>query len=194
MRRGKRRSFAHRKGLSRIEGVAPAASPMKISSESISAMMKKLDRPSQGADRFRTCLPLQQQFAERGRARGAYRGRGNPAKSAMLIEEFTMKGRKVRVATIALGNTCLTMIFAFERPSARAALTYSKLRARRNSARTRWTRLTHENRSRMNRRRKKLGAGGIARENDQDVEMPLYGSDDQISMNLCMTRSSQPPK
>ena len=64
----------------------------------------------------------------------------NPKKSSevsVLIEELTMNGRKVSVATMAFGSTCLTMILALERPSARAALTYSKLRARRNSALTR---------------------------------------------------------
>ena len=63
----------------------------------------------------------------------------SPRKSSevsVLIEELMMKGRKVSVATIAFGKTCLTMIFALLSPSARAALTYSKLRARRNSART----------------------------------------------------------
>ena len=60
-----------------------------------------------------------------------------------------MKGRNVSVATMALGSTCFAMIFRLDRPSARAALTYSKLRARRNSARTRWTRFTQEKSSRM---------------------------------------------
>ena len=67
-------------------------------------------------------------------------GMPRPRKSSevsVLIDELTMNGRNVSVATIALGSTCLTMIFALDRPSARAALTYSKLRARRNSARTR---------------------------------------------------------
>ncbi len=50
---------------------------------------------------------------------------------------------------MALGSTCFHMMRAFESPKARAAFTYSKFRARRNSARTRWTRFTQENKSRM---------------------------------------------
>ncbi len=46
----------------------------------------------------------------------------------------TMKGSMVTVATIALGSMWRNMIRQFETPSARAARTYSRLRARRNSA------------------------------------------------------------
>ena len=48
----------------------------------------------------------------------------------------TMNGSMVSVATIALGSMWRNMIVPFDTPSARAARTYSKLRARRNSART----------------------------------------------------------
>ena len=96
----------------------------------------------------------------------------------MLIDELTMNGRKVSVATIAFGNTCLTMILALERPKRRAALTYSKSRARKNSARTTWTRLTQENRSRIVSSTRKLGA----RIADRMIRMKRWGSDDQISI------------
>ncbi len=56
-----------------------------------------------------------------------------------------MNGRKVMVATIAFGSRWRNMMVALETPSARAAWIYSKLRPRRNSARTSPTRLTHEN-------------------------------------------------
>ena len=88
-------------------------------------------------------------------------GRPKPRKSSevnVLIEALSTKGRNVNVATIALGSTCLTMILALDRPIARAAVTYSKLRARRNSARTTWTSDTHENSNNMPSRIKKLGA------------------------------------
>ena len=49
------------------------------------------------------------------------------------------------------------MMRTFDRPSALAARTYSKLRARRNSARTTPTRAVHENSVRMPSRVKKLG-------------------------------------
>ncbi len=50
------------------------------------------------------------------------------------------------------------MMVAFDTPSARAAWTYSKLRPRRNSARTRPTSDTQENSSRMPSSTKKPGA------------------------------------
>ena len=53
------------------------------------------------------------------------------------------------------------MIVQSPTPSARAALTYSKLRARRNSARTTPTKATQENRSMMPSRIQKPG-GRIA--------------------------------
>ena len=49
------------------------------------------------------------------------------------------------------------MMRMLDRPRARAARTYSKLRARRNSARTTPTSAVHENRIRMPSRVKKLG-------------------------------------
>src|SRR5208282_6031228 len=131
------------------------ASPMKMSSESISAVTAKAESPIHGADRLD--LPWSNSSPTEGEPGGMPR----PKKSSevsVLIEELTMNGRKVSVATIAFGSTCLTMIFEFERPSARAALTYSKLRALKNSALTKWTRLTHENSSRIVNRTKKLGA------------------------------------
>src|SRR5579863_9570417 len=128
---------------------------MKISRDSITATMAKAERPSHGAERLD--LPCNNNSPSDGEPGG----RPSPRKSSevsVLIDEFTTKGRKVSVATIALGRTCLTMILKLERPRARAALTYSKLRARRNSARTTWTRLTHENNNRMNNNKRKLGA------------------------------------
>ena len=68
-----------------------------------------------------------------------------------------MNGRNVMVATIALGNRCRNMITALDTPSARAAWMYSKLRPRRNSARTRPTSDTHENSSMIPSKVKKPG-------------------------------------
>ena len=61
------------------------------------------------------------------------------------------------VATMAFGSRCRNMITALETPSARAAWMYSKLRPRRNSARTRPTSETQENSRRMPSRMKKPG-------------------------------------
>ena len=54
-------------------------------------------------------------------------------------EPESKKGRNVSVATMAFGSRCFLMMVASESPSARAAVIYSKLRPRRNSARTRPT-------------------------------------------------------
>jgi hypothetical protein len=61
------------------------------------------------------------------------------------------------VATMAFGNRCRNMISALETPSARAAMMYSKLRPRRNSARTRPTSDTQENSSRIPSRHEEAG-------------------------------------
>ncbi len=47
-----------------------------------------------------------------------------------------MNGSSVSVATMAFGSTWRNMMVRFDTPSARAARTYSKFRARRNSALT----------------------------------------------------------
>src|SRR3954453_4128015 len=109
------------------------ASPVKTKSDSMIAMTMKPVRPSHGACRFD--FPC----SNSSPSEGDPGGRPKPRKSSevsVVIEEFRMKGKNVNVATIAFGRTCLKMIFAFESPSARAAFTYSKFRARRNSART----------------------------------------------------------
>ena len=61
------------------------------------------------------------------------------------------------VATMAFGSRCRNMMVVLETPSARAAWMYSKLRPRRNSARTRPTSDTQENSSRMPSSTKKPG-------------------------------------
>ncbi len=68
-----------------------------------------------------------------------------------------MKGRNVMVATMALGNRWRNMMTRLETPSARAAWMYSKLRPRRNSARTSPTSDTQENNNRMPSSTKKPG-------------------------------------
>src|SRR5947209_7553832 len=130
------------------------ASPVKTKSDSMVAITMKPVSPSQGACRFD--LPCNNSSPSDGDPGG----RPKPRKSSevkVVIDEFRMKGRNVRVATMAFGRTCFQMILAFDRPSARAALTYSKLRARRNSARTTWTSETQEKSNRMTSRTRKLG-------------------------------------
>src|SRR5690606_30150571 len=135
------------------------ASPMKISRDSISEITKKPVRPSQGARRlFWPCLSSSPSEADPG-------GRPKPRKSSevsVVIEPLSMKGRKVSVATMALGRRWRNMMVRLGTPSARAAFTYSKLRARRNSARTTPTNATHENSSIRPSRMKKPGGSTAA--------------------------------
>src|SRR5439155_7481786 len=96
------------------------ASPMKMRSESMTARTTKPVRPSQGAWRF--ALPwarISPREAEPG-------GRPKPRKSSdvsVVMAPLRMKGRKVRVATIALGNRWRAMMTVLRTPRARAART-----------------------------------------------------------------------
>lgn len=74
-----------------------------------------------------------------------------------------MNGMKVMVEIMALGRMCRYMIAPLRIPNARAARTYSRLRPRRNSARTTSTRLIHENSSMMPSNHQKLGCTKLAR-------------------------------
>ncbi len=131
------------------------ASPMKISRLSIMAITQKAVMPSHGACRLALpCASISPSEGEPG-------GRPKPRKSSdvkVVMEPLRMNGMNVRVATIALGSRCLNMILALERPRARAARIYSRLRPRKNSARTTPTSATHENRSRIPRRIQKFGS------------------------------------
>jgi hypothetical protein len=74
-----------------------------------------------------------------------------------------MNGMKVSVETIALGSTWRHMIVTLPTPNARAALMKSKLRARKNSARTTSTSAIQENMSIRPRSHQKLGVTMLAR-------------------------------
>src|SRR6202158_450836 len=130
------------------------ASPMKISNESMMATAKNPVRPSHGACTL--ALPCDSNSPSEGEPGGNPKPRKSSAVSVMTDED-TMNGRNVMVATMAFGNRCRNMITALDTPSARAAMMYSKLRPRRNSARTRPTSETHENNSRMPSRTKNPG-------------------------------------
>src|ERR1700730_16322452 len=130
------------------------ASPMKISSDSMMATAKKPVKPSHGACTL--ALPCDSNSPSEGEPGGNPKPRKSSAVS-VITEDDTIKGRKVMVATMALGNRCRNMILALDTPSARAAMIYSKLRPRRNSARTRPTSDTQENNKRMPSRTKKPG-------------------------------------
>src|SRR5436189_3950666 len=131
-----------------------AASPMKINSDSMIATEKKPVRPSHGACTLAlACDSNSPSDADPG-------GRPKPRKSSavsVITDDDTMKGRNVMVATIAFGSRWRNMILPLETPSARAAWMYSKLRPRKNSARTRPTSDTHENSSRIPSKMKKPG-------------------------------------
>src|SRR5271154_4383223 len=77
------------------------ASPTKISSDSISATAKKPVRPSHGACTL--ALP----WLSNSPSEGEPGGRPKPRKSSavsVITDDDKMNGRKVMVATMALGN------------------------------------------------------------------------------------------
>src|SRR5258708_27802231 len=127
---------------------------MKIKSDSMIATEKKPVKPSHGA------CTLALACDSNSPSEGEPGGRPKPRKSSavnVITDDDTMNGRKVMVATIAFGNKWRNMILALETPSARAAWMYSKLRPRKNSARTRPTSDTQENSSRMPSKMKNPG-------------------------------------
>src|SRR5262249_38146241 len=120
-------------------------------------------------------------------------GRPNPRKSSavsVITDDDRMNGRNVMVATMALGRRWRNMILRFDTPSARAAWMYSKLRPRRNSARTRPPSATQENNKRMPSRTKKPGTSTDEMISSRYSE----GTDVQISIRRWKMRSVQPPK
>src|SRR5476649_826457 len=127
---------------------------MKISSDSMMATAKKPVKPSHGACTL--ALACDSNSPSEGEPGGNPKPRKSSAVS-VITEDDMMKGRNVMVATMAFGSKCRNMMAAFETPSARAAWTYSKLRPRRNSARTNPTSDTQENKSRMPSSTKKPG-------------------------------------
>src|SRR5437867_1322685 len=130
---------------------------LRGSSESRTASPMK---PSHGACRF--CLP----WLRSSPSEGDPGGRPKPRKSSavsVVTDPDRMKGMKVTVEIRALGKRCLNMIFVLVRPSALAARTYSKLRARRNSARTTPSSDVQENSTRMNSSSQKVGVMKAAR-------------------------------
>src|SRR5262249_4984508 len=117
------------------------ASPIIIRSESVKAMLKNPENPSRSA--CKCAFPYDSRSPREGGAVRSTKPRKSSAVSGMT-EDDRMNGRKVMVATIAFGSKWRKMMTMFETPRARAAWIYSKLRPRRNSARTRPTSETQE--------------------------------------------------
>src|SRR5215470_6092935 len=130
------------------------ASPMKMSSESMVATVKNPEMPSHGA--WMLALPCESISPSDGEPGGRPKPRKSSAVS-VITEEERMNGKNVMVATMALGKRWRNMMVRFDTPSARAAWMYSKLRPRRNSARTSPTSDTQENNSRIPSSTKKPG-------------------------------------
>src|SRR5579884_670409 len=144
---------AHR-NVFRGSKASRTASPMKIKSESMMAIEKKPVRPSHGACTL--ALP----WLNNSPSEGEPGGRPKPRKSSavsVITEDDRMNGRKVIVATMAFGSRWRKMMVLLETPRARAAWMYSKLRPRRNSARTRPTNDTQENNNKIPSSTKKPG-------------------------------------
>src|SRR6201996_9603320 len=130
------------------------ALPMNIRSESMIATEKKPAKPSHGA--WMLALACESNSPSDGEPGGKPKPKKSSAVS-VITDDDTMNGRKVMVATMAFGSRWRNMMTASDTPSARAAWIYSKLRPRRNSARTRPTNDTHENSKRMPSRVKNPG-------------------------------------
>src|SRR5579875_2861491 len=110
---------AHR-GCRRGSKLSRTASPTKISSVSTPPSTTKAVTPSQGACRL--FLP----WLTSSPSEGEPGGRPKPRKSSearMVTEPESVKGRKVMVATSALGRMWRHMMKTFDTPSARAART-----------------------------------------------------------------------
>src|ERR1700726_4992082 len=137
---------------------------MKISSDSMMATAKKPVKPSHGACTL--ALPCDSNSPSDGEPGGKPKPRKSSAVS-VITDDDTINGKNVMVATMALGNKCRNMITALDTPSARAAVMYSKLRPRKNSARTRPTSETQENNRRMPSRTKKPGTSTDERINSR---------------------------
>ena len=93
---------------------------MKTSSDRVTAMTAKPESPSQGACKL--LLPCNNSSPSDGEPGGSPK----PKKSSdvsVVMAALRMNGKKVSVAVMALGSTCLTMIFLLLRPIARAART-----------------------------------------------------------------------
>src|ERR1700738_4043491 len=179
--------WAAYRNVLRGSNASRTASPMKIKSDSMMATAKNPVKPSHGA--WTLALPCDSNSPSDGEPGGNPKPRKSSAVS-VITDDDTMKGRNVMVATMAFGSRWRNMITALDTPSARAAVMYSKLRPRRNSARTSPTSDTHENSKRMPSRTKKPGTSTEDRINSRYSD----GIAVQTSMKRWKPRSTQPPK
>src|SRR5262249_2089377 len=160
---------------------------MKISNESMIAMLKNPVSPSHGACTL--AFPCDSNSPSDGEPGG----RPKPRKSSavnVITDDDKMNGRNVMVATIAFGSKCRKIMTVFVTPRARAAWMYSKLRPRKNSARTNPTRATQENSSNIPSRTKKPAT--------RTEEMITTRYSDELEFHISLKRwnrrSVQPPK
>ena len=160
---------------------------MKMTSVSSVPSVKKDTSPSQGACRF-----IRPWASSRPRE-GESAGRPKPRKSSevsRVIDPVRMNGRKVSVATIALGRTWRRTIVRSPTPSARAAVTYWKLRARRTSARTTPTSAIQLKATRMPRSQNTFDSTMLERM----ISTKSTGRPAQISIRRWPKRSTLPPR
>ena len=106
-----------------------------------------------------------------------------------MTEPDRVKGKKVSVATIALGRIWRNIRLASPTPSARAARTESRFRPRKNSARTTPVSPIQENSSKNPSKVQKLGWMMLARM----ISKNSCGMPDQISMKRWNNKSVSPP-
>ncbi len=106
---------------------------MKISSSSVPTSTPKVGSEIHQASRLD--LPCDSSSPRLGVDDGTPRPRKSRLVSA-TIAALIRNGRKATTGVSEFGSTWRTMIRQSESPSARAAVTYSSVRLRRNSART----------------------------------------------------------
>ena len=93
------------------------------------------------------------------------------------------------VLTIALGSTCRKIIKRLRTPKAFAALTYSKFRARKNSARTTEVKVPQLKSNVISSSQPKLGVMRLAK----IIKINNSGKLLQISISLWENKSTLPP-
>src|SRR5262249_43267056 len=116
----------------RVSKASRNASPMKVSRSKVKTSSRKVGTDIHHASRL--SLPWRRRSPKDGSVVTPSPRKSSDARNR--IAALMRKGRNVITGVIEFGSRCRQMIWVFDRPIARAALTNSRLRLRRNSART----------------------------------------------------------
>src|SRR4030095_14941489 len=116
----------------RVSKASRSPSPMKVRSSNVSTSTRNVGTEIHQASRF--SLPCRNRSPSEGRLGGPSPRNSSDARPRMPT--LIRNGRNVITGVIEFGSTCRQMICPLDSPIARAAFTNSRLRLRRNSART----------------------------------------------------------